>query len=96
MACILGGALTPLSNRSFKLLAREVNAVLLKPEASRLLRWSQYLISFYVSDHPKTTRTVGTISLVCTPTINNVAVTKTLIDGGLGPNVLSMETFEKL
>ena len=39
---------------------------------------------------------MGTIPLVCTPTINNVAVTKTLIDGGAGLNVLSMEAFEKL
>ena len=41
-------------------------------------------------------KTVGTIPLVCTPTINNIAVTKTLIDEGAGLNVLSMETFEKL
>ena len=39
---------------------------------------------------------VGTIPLVCTPTINNIAVTKTLIDGGAGLNVISVETFEKL
>src|SRR4051812_35402906 len=34
LACILGGALMPLTIRSFKLLARAVNAVLLNPEAS--------------------------------------------------------------
>ena len=34
--------------------------------------------------------------LVCTPTINNIAVTKTLLDGGAGLNVISVETFEKL
>ena len=39
---------------------------------------------------------VGTIPMVCTPTINNVAVTKMMIDGGAGLNVLSVETFEKL
>lgn len=39
---------------------------------------------------------MGTIPLLCTPTINNVAVTKTLIDGGAGLSVLSIETFEKL
>ena len=94
LACILGGALAPISNRSFKLLAHEVNATLLKPEAARRLRWSQYLIYFDVSDHPMTTRTVGAIPLVCTPTIHNVTVTKTLIDGGAGLNVLSVETFE--
>ena len=34
--------------------------------------------------------------MVCTPTINNVAVTKTLIDGGAGLNVISVEIFAKL
>jgi hypothetical protein len=34
--------------------------------------------------------------MLCTPTISNVAVTKTLIDGGAGLNVLSIETFELL
>ena len=33
---------------------------------------------------------------MCTPTINNVAVTKTLINGGTGLNVISVETFEKM
>ena len=32
--------------------------------------------------------------MLCTPTISNVAVTKTLIDGGAGLNVISIETFE--
>ena len=30
------------------------------------------------------------------PTINNIAVTKTLIDGGAGLNVISVEAFEQL
>jgi hypothetical protein len=39
---------------------------------------------------------VGTIPLVCTTTINNITVTKTLIDGGVGLNIISVETFEKM
>ena len=39
---------------------------------------------------------IGTIHLVCTPTISNIAVTNIPIDGGDGLNVLSVETFEKL
>jgi hypothetical protein len=34
--------------------------------------------------------------MLCTPTISNVMVTKTLIDGGAGLNVISIETFETL
>ena len=75
IACILGRAQAPLSNRHFKKVSREINAI---------------------RDHPKSTRTVGTIPLLCTPTINNIAITKTLLDGGAGLNVISVETFEKL
>ena len=34
--------------------------------------------------------------MVCTPTINNIAITKTLIDGGAGLNVISVDTFDKM
>jgi hypothetical protein len=39
---------------------------------------------------------VGTIPLLCTPTINNVAVNRTLIEGGAGLNIISVEIFEKM
>jgi hypothetical protein len=39
---------------------------------------------------------VGTIPLLCTPTINNIAVNRTLIDGGAGLNIISVEVFEKM
>ena len=42
------------------------------------------------------TKVVGTIPLIYPPTINNIAVTKTLVDGGAGLNIISVETFEKL
>ena len=34
--------------------------------------------------------------MLCTPMISNVAVTKTLVDGGAGFNILSVETFDML
>jgi hypothetical protein len=48
------------------------------------LRWSTNKIGFDEEDHPISTRVVGTIPLLCTPTINNIAVNRTLIDGGAG------------
>ena len=36
------------------------------------------------------------LPMLCTPTINNVLITKTLIDGDDGINVLSVETFDRL
>ena len=34
--------------------------------------------------------------MLCSPIISNVLVTKTLIDGGAGLNVLSIDTFDRL
>ena len=36
------------------------------------------------------------LPMLCTPTICNVAVTKTLIDSGVGLNLLSVEAFSLL
>ena len=81
MACILGGSLAPRSNNQFKQFARKLNAALPGIEVSQPLKWSQYTITFDAKAHPRSTKTVGTLPLVCTPTINNIAVSKTLIDG---------------
>ena len=95
-ACILGGAQAPRSNRHLKQLARGVNAVLHEPEAARPLKWSHHSITFSKQDRPSTTRMVGLVPLVCTPTVNNVAVSRTLIDGGAGLNVLSIAMFDQM
>jgi hypothetical protein len=60
------------------------------------LRWSIKKIGFDEEDHPISTRVVGTIPLLCTPTINNIAVNRTLIDGGAGLNIISIKVFEKM
>jgi hypothetical protein len=60
------------------------------------MKWSTCKIGFDKEDHPASTRGVGTIPLLCTPTINNVAVNRTLIDGGAGLNIISVEIFEKM
>jgi hypothetical protein len=39
---------------------------------------------------------MGTIPIVCTPTINNIAINHTLIDGWAGLNIISMEIFKKM
>jgi hypothetical protein len=60
------------------------------------MKWSTCKIGFDEEDHLASTRSVGTIPLLCTPTINNVAVNRTLIDGGAGLNIISVEIFEKM
>jgi hypothetical protein len=60
------------------------------------MKWSTSKIGFDEEDHPISTKGVGTIPLLCTPTINNIAVNHTLIDGGAGLNIISVEVFEKM
>jgi hypothetical protein len=60
------------------------------------MKWSTCKIGFDEEDHPASTRGMGMIPLLCTPTINNVAVNRTLVDGGAGLNIISVEIFEKM
>jgi hypothetical protein len=84
-----------LSNRHFKQLSREIAAA--QPNVNRhRLKWSTNKIGFDEEDHPIYTKAVGTIPLLCTPTINNIAINRTLIDGGAGLNIISVEVFEKM
>ena len=73
-----------------------MNATLPKLEATRPLRWSQCAITFNSADQLKYAATAGVLLMLCSPIISNVQVTKTLIDGGAGLNVLSVETFNNL
>jgi hypothetical protein len=63
---------------------------------SHRLKWSTKKISFDEEDHPISTKAVGTIPFLCTPTINNITVNRTLIDGGAGLNIISIEVFKKM
>jgi hypothetical protein len=60
------------------------------------MKWSTSKISFDEEDHPTSTKGVGTIPLLCTPTINNIAINRTLIDGGAGLNIISVKVFKKM
>jgi hypothetical protein len=74
---------------------REIAAA--QPNAgNRLMKWSTSKIGFNEEDHPTSTKGVGTIPLLYTPTINNIAVNHTLIDGGAGHDIISVEVFEKM
>ena len=73
-----------------------MNAVLPKLEATRPLRWSQCAITFNSADQLKCAATAGALPMLFSPVISNVQVTKTLIDGGAGLNVLSVDTFDNL
>ena len=67
-----------------------------KLEATRPLRWSQCAIAFNSADQLKCAATAGVLPMLCFPIISNVQVTRTLIDGGAGLNILSVEIFDSL
>lgn len=66
------------------------------PEVQRPLRWSEAPVTFDAEDHPDRTTGVGVVPLVVSPTINNINVSKMLVDGGAGLNLLSVKLLEKL
>src|SRR4051812_44551994 len=67
IACILGGAQAPASQRIFKQFAREVNAALPKLEATRPLGWSACTITFSSADQLKCAATAGVLPMLCSP-----------------------------
>jgi hypothetical protein len=94
-ACFHGGAQAPLSNCHFKQLSHEIAVA--QPSANRpRLKWSSNKLGFDEEDHSISTKAVGTIPIMCTPTINNIAVNCTLIDGGAGLNIIFVKVFEKM
>jgi hypothetical protein len=84
-----------LSNRHFKELSQKIASA--QPNVnSHRLKWSTNKIGIDKEDHPISAKAMGTIPLLCTPTINNIAINRTLIDGGAGLNIISIEVFEKM
>jgi hypothetical protein len=76
-------------------LSREIVAA--QPSVNnRLMKWSTSKIGFDKEDHPISTKAMGTIPLLCMPTINNITVNRTLIDGEASINIISVEVFEKM
>ena len=73
-----------------------MNAALPRLEATRPLRWSKCAITFSSADQLKCAAIASVLPMLCSPIINSVQVIKTLIDGGAGLNVLSVEMFDNL
>ena len=92
----LGRCPCPSLSAHLQAVCSEVNAVLPKLEATRLLRWSKCAITFSSADQLKCAATTGVLPMLCSPVISNVQVTKTLIDGGARLNVLSVEMLDNL
>ena len=67
-----------------------------RQEAQKLLKWSRTPIIFDEEDHPSRTKVVWCVPLLVSPTIRNLKVTKMLVDGGAGLNLISPAVISKL
>src|SRR4051812_29046548 len=94
--CVDGGASLHTSHRQLKQWVREVNAAEPPVESRRPLKWSSTPIIFDIEDHPDRTTAVGCLPMLVSPTVCNLKVTKMLVDGGAGLNLISSAVLWRL
>jgi hypothetical protein len=94
--CVDGGASLHSSHRQLKQWVREINAAEPAIDARRPLKWSDTPIIFDAEDHPDRTTAIGCFPLLVSPTIRNLKVSKMLVDGGAGLNLISPEVIKRL
>jgi hypothetical protein len=91
---IYGGQVANASARHRKQERREVCSV--KVAMPVYLDWSDKPITFDQSDHPDYVPSPGRYPLVVNPIIDNVSLSKVLMDGGSSLNIIYAETLELL
>jgi hypothetical protein len=89
---IFGGRSAQLTTRQRKRERREVYAT--EPATLSFLDWSKEAITFSRDDHPEYILDLGHYPLVIDPVIGNARLTKVLMDGGSGLNILYAETLD--
>jgi hypothetical protein len=67
-----------------------------EPVTVRYLNWSQYLIQFSREDQWTSVGNGGHYPLVLDPIIAGMTVTKVLINGGAGLNIIFSDTLRKM
>ena len=82
------------SKRHQKLARHEVYTA--EPAMPSFLRWSESAITFDQTDHPKSIPQPGRHPLVVDPIIGMKRLTKVLMDGGSGPNIMYAETLDAM
>ena len=86
----------PPLGRHVKPFVRQIDAALTRQGAPPGWAAPKADLTFESDDHPVNTACSGALPMLCTPTICQVAITRTLIDGGAGLNMLSVEAFSLL
>jgi hypothetical protein len=91
---IFGGPTAYDSKRRQKLTRREVYVA--EPAMPAFLRWSRSPITFDLSDHPDNVPHSGRYPLVVDPIIDKKHLSKMLMDGGSGLNIMYIETLNTI
>ena len=67
-----------------------------EPATPRYPNWSQYLIQFSIEDHWTSISDAAHYPLELDPTIAGLTITKVLINGGVGLNIIFSDTLRKM
>ena len=87
---IFGGSDAIYSKCQHKVRYRE--ACVAKTAVPTFLRWSESLITFYQRDHHSHVARLGRYPLIVDPIVRKKRLTKVLMDGGNGLNILYIDT----
>ena len=96
VAALLGGSQAPPTSHHVKPFIHRVSAASTRRGALLDQAAPKAGLTFSLEDHPSNSACSGALLMLSTPTICQVAVTRTLIDGGAGLSVLSVEAFSLL
>ena len=91
---IFGGLAAYDSKRRQKVARREVYTA--EPATPAFLRWSEFAITFDRAEHPGAVPHLGRYPLVVDPIIGPKWLTKVLMDGGSGLNIMYAKTLDEM
>ena len=91
---IFGGSDAIYSKRQHKVRYRE--ACIPKMDVPSFLSWSESLITFDQRDHPSHIARLGCYQLIIDPITYKKHLTKVLMDGGSGLNILYVDTLNAM
>ena len=91
---IFGGSDAIYSKRQHKVRYRE--ACVAETAVPTFLRWSESSITFDQRDHPSHVTRPGRYPLIVDPIIRKKRLTKVLMDGGSGLNILYVDTLDAM
>ena len=91
---IFGGSDAIYSKRQLKVRYRE--ACVAETAIPSFLSWSKSLITFDQRDHPSHVARPGRYPLIVEPIVRKKCLTKVLMDGGSGLNILYVDTLDTM